>query len=137
MWYPKGIKKAFVISRGTITELLNQSIGTSLSDIKDTINLTQGENVITSKEVKLLLVKFLSDKIQFLKQCQTNQSLIFFSSNLSVEHVIRKRQSINIIKSAATEIRNPEMNLLLNLKTNFVMQKNLETPGITLTCYMN
>ena len=101
------------------------------------INLTQGENVITSKEVKLLLVKFLSDKIQFLKQCQTNQSLIFFSSNLSVEHVIRKRQSINIINSAATEIRNPEMNLLLNLKTNFVMQKNLETPGITLTCYMN
>ena len=68
------------------------------------INLKQGENIITNKEVKLLHVEFLSDKIQFCKPYQANQSLIVFSSNLSVEHVIRKLQSINTVKSAATEI---------------------------------
>ena len=89
----------------SITELLNQGIGTSLSGIKDMINLKQGENIITKKEVKLPLVEFLSDKIQFCEPCQASQSLIVFSSNLSVEHVIRKLQSINTIKSTATEIR--------------------------------
>ena len=44
----------------SITELLNQVIGTSLSEITDMINLKNGENIITNKEVKLLLVKFLS-----------------------------------------------------------------------------
>ena len=88
----------------SITELLNQGIETSLSEIRGMINLKQGENIITNKEVKLLLVEFLSDKIQFCKPYQANQSLIVFSSNLSVEHVIRKLQSINTVKSAATEI---------------------------------
>ena len=89
----------------SITEPLNQGIGTSLSGIKDMINLKQGENIITNKEVKLPLVEFLSDKIQFGEPCQASQSLIVFSSNLSVELVIRKLQSIKTIKSAATEIR--------------------------------
>ena len=88
----------------SITELLNQGIETSLSEIRGMINLKQGENIITNKEVKLLLVEFLSDKIQFCKPYQANQSLVVFSSNLSVEHVIRKLQSINTVKSAATEI---------------------------------
>ena len=44
----------------SITELLNQVIGTSLSEITDMINLKNGENIITNKEVKLLLVNFLS-----------------------------------------------------------------------------
>ena len=51
----------------SITELLNQGTGTSLSEIRDTINLKQGENVVTNKEVKLLLAEFLSDKIQICK----------------------------------------------------------------------
>ena len=49
----------------SITELLNQGIGTSLSQIRDMINLKQGENIVTNKGVKWLLVEFLSDKIQF------------------------------------------------------------------------
>ena len=69
----------------SITELLlNQVIATSLSVIRDMVNLKQGENIITNKEVKLLLVEFLSDKIQVCKSYQAKQSLIVFSSNLSV-----------------------------------------------------
>ena len=45
----------------SITELLNQGIGTSLSEIGD-----------------IMLVEFLSDKIQFCIPCQANQSLIVF-----------------------------------------------------------
>ena len=108
-WYgiPKVSNKRLLFQEElqSITELLNQGIGTSLSGIKDMINLKQGENIITNKEVKLPLVEFLSDKIQFGEPCQASQSLIVFSSNLSVELVIRKLQSINTIKSAATEIR--------------------------------
>ena len=45
----------------SITELLNQGIGTSLSEIGD-----------------IILVEFLSDKIQFCIPCQANQSLTVF-----------------------------------------------------------
>ena len=40
--------------------------------------------------------------MQFYKPCQTNQLLIVFSPNLSVEHII---QNLKISKSAATDIR--------------------------------
>ena len=49
-----------------------QRIGASPSEIRDMINLKQSENVITNKEVKLVLVEFLSDQIQFCKPCQAN-----------------------------------------------------------------
>ena len=42
--------------------------------------MKQVENTTTNKEVKLLLVEFLSDKIQFCKPYQANQLLIVFSS---------------------------------------------------------
>ena len=74
----------------------------------------------------MLLIKFLLDKIQFWKPYQANQSFIVFSSNLSEKHVIQKLQSINAIKLAATKIRKSLINLLLILKTNFVMQKKLK-----------
>ena len=48
----------------SITKLLNQGIGTSLSEVRDMINLKQGENIIINKEVKLLLIEFLTDKIK-------------------------------------------------------------------------
>ena len=49
----------------SVTELLNQGIGTSPSEIRDMINLKQGENIVTNKGVKWLLAEFLSDKTQF------------------------------------------------------------------------
>ena len=48
----------------SITKLLNQGIGTSLSEVRYMINLKQGENIIINKEVKLLLIEFLTDKIK-------------------------------------------------------------------------
>ena len=71
----------------------------------------------------MLLIEFLSDKVQFWKPYQANQSFIVFSSNLSEKHVIQKLQSVNPIKLAATKIRKSLINLLLILKTNFVMQQ--------------
>ena len=97
----------------------------------------KAERKCTNKEVKLLLIEFLSDKVQFWKPYQANQSFIVFSSNLSEKHVIQKLQSVNPIKLAATKIRKSLINLLLILKTNFVMQKNLKTPGTTLISYTN
>ena len=73
----------------SIIELLNQGIGTS----------------ITNEEVKLLLDRFLSDQKQFCKPCPANQSLIAFSLGLSVKDIIRKLQSLNTLESAAKEIR--------------------------------
>ena len=61
------------------------------------MSLKQGKNVTTNKKVKLLLAQFLSDQIQFCKPCPANQSLIVFSSGLSVKDVIRT-------ESAAKEI---------------------------------
>ena len=88
--------------------------------------MKQVENTTTNKEVKLLLVEFLSDKIQFCKPYQANQLLIVFSSNLSVEHIIRKLQSINTIKSAATEIRKSLNESTFDLKNKFCNAEGLK-----------
>ena len=58
---------------------------------------------------------------------QANQSLIVFSSNLSVEHVIH----FNPIKPAATEIQKSLNESTFNLKNKFCDAEELKTPGIT------
>ena len=68
---------------------------------------------------------------------QANQSLIVFSSDLSVEHVIQKLESINPIKSAATEIRKSLNESTFNLKNKFCDAEELKTPGITPICHTN
>ena len=47
----------------SVTELLSQGIGLSLSKIRDTKNVNQGENLITDKEVELVPVKFFSYQV--------------------------------------------------------------------------
>ena len=79
-----------------ITELLNQCIGTSLSEIRDMINFKQDENIITNKEVNLLLVRKL-------------QSI-----------------TINTIKSAATEIRKSLNESTFSLKNKFCDAEELK-----------
>ena len=46
---------------------------------RDMVNFNQGEDVITNKEVKLVIAEFLLDQAQFSRPCQTNQSLIVFN----------------------------------------------------------
>ena len=62
--------------------------------------MKQVENTTTNKEVKLLLVEFLSDKIQFCKPCQACKSLqtvpIIDSFSTKLEHRRRyTKTSIN------------------------------------------
>ena len=102
-----------------VTELVNQGIGLSLSNIRDLINLNQCQNLIPDKKVKLLPVKFLSYQVWFCKLCQPNQSLIVVSLDLSVKDGMRKPQSIDTIKSAAKEIRKSLNESTFNLKNKF------------------
>ena len=63
------------------------------------MSLKQGKNVTTNKEVKLLLAQFLSDQIQFCKPCPANQSLMVFSSGLSVKDIRTESAAKEILKS--------------------------------------
>ena len=48
---------------------MEHGIGISLSKIRDMVNFNQGEDVITNKEVKLVIAEFLLDQTQFFKPC--------------------------------------------------------------------
>ena len=69
---------------------------------------------------------FLLHKIRFCKPCQENWSLIVFPSNLNIEDIIWRLQSINIIKSAATEILKSLKKSTFNLKNKLYDAEELK-----------
>ena len=71
------------------------------------INLNQGENIITNKEVKLLLVEFLSDKIQFCKLYQANQSLIVFHQTLVYNTLYENFSQLTPLNQQQQKFENP------------------------------
>ena len=59
---------------------------------------------MSNKEVKLYLTEHYGERIQFSKSSIKNQSMLVFSSELSVQNIIVR--STNVIKEAASSLRN-------------------------------
>ena len=104
---------------GAIRNLLDRGIGLSLSDIRDAINDKYDEDFISNKEVKLYLTEHFQDDVQFCPSERRNESMFVFSSALSVEDVVKKLRSVNVIKEGAVTIREALGNVDFNLNDKF------------------
>ena len=83
----------------TIEKLLDEGHGLTLSEIRDYINNTEQEQIMSNKEVKLYL-KYFGDKIRFSRPAQRNNAILDFSSKISAEEVADKPRSIDITRDA-------------------------------------
>ena len=81
-------------------------MGTSLSDIRDTVNENLDENFLNNNKIKMFLSEIIEDDdIQFWKPYAKNQSLLFFYAKLSMQDVVQRPQSINMYKEVALNLR--------------------------------
>ena len=76
-----------------------------MSEIRDTLNEKYGASFISNKEVKLFVIEHFGEEIQFICSKRKNESMILFSSKLTVEDVVQKMKSIDIVKDTARMIR--------------------------------
>ena len=65
-----------------IKEILEKEMGTSLSDVRDTVKENLDENFLNNNEIKMFLAEIIGDDIQFCKPYAKNQSLLIFSAKL-------------------------------------------------------
>ena len=85
-----------------IDQILKEGNGIAISDIRDLINENNEIETMSNKEVKLYLTEHYGERIQFSKSSIKNQSTLVFSSELSVQNIIEKVRSTNVIKEAAS-----------------------------------
>ena len=102
-----------------IKDLLDRGVGLPISDIRESINCKYGEEFISNKEVKLYLTEHFDTKIQFCPSERRNESLFVFSSTLSLEDVVKKLRSVNVMKEAAEIIREALKRADFNLNDKF------------------
>ena len=112
-------RQRFCDEVGAIRDLLDRGIGLPLSDIRDAINDKYDEDFISNKGVKLYLTEHFQDDVQFCPSERRNESMFVFSSALSVEDVVKKLRSVNVIKEAAVTIREALRNVDFNLNDKF------------------
>ena len=67
-----------------IKEILEKGMGTSLSDIRDTVNEDLDKNSLNNNKIKMFVTEMIGDDIQFCKLYAKNQSLLIFSAKLSM-----------------------------------------------------
>ena len=89
-----------------IDRILKEGNGIAISDIRDLINENNEIETMSNKEVELYLTEHYGERIQFSKSSIKNQSTLVFSSELSVQNIIEKVRSTNVIKEAASSLRN-------------------------------
>ena len=85
-----GKRSLFQSEVDVIRNLLQQGIGIPLSDIRDMINDKHGADTISNNDVKLFMLEYFQDKIQFCGSEQAKKSLLAFSSDLEMRDVIKK-----------------------------------------------
>ena len=89
----------------SIKELIDRGFGVPLSEIRDTLNEEYRDSFISNKEVKLFVIEHFGEDIQFICLKRKNESMILFSSKLTVEDVVQEMKSIDIVKDTARMIR--------------------------------
>ena len=87
-----------------IKEILEKRMGTSLSDIRDTVNEDLDKNFLNNNKIKMFLTEMIGDDIQFCKLYAKNQSLLIFSAKLSMQDIVQRLQSINMYKEVASNL---------------------------------
>ena len=92
--------------------------GFSLSDIKDMINQDGNAN-LKNNEIKGFLIEKFGDSISFCDPERKNQSLFAFSSSIEVQDVINSPRNIDVVKTAAIEIRKSLLDINFRIENSF------------------
>ena len=109
-----------------IQDLIDRDIGFHLSDARDAVNDGCGEDVMSNKEVKIFIADHFGENVQFCKSERQYESMLVFSSNLTVEEVVKKLRSINENKDTAMTIRNALKEVSFNLADKFCDAEELK-----------
>ena len=109
-----------------IKEILENGMGTSLSDIRDTLNEKLDGNFLNNNEIKMFLSEMIGDDIQFCKPYAKNQSLLIFSAKLSMQDVVQRLQPININKEVASNLTDILLSTSFDIDDKFGDTNELE-----------
>ena len=101
-----------------LREALDGGKGIALTEIRDIIN-DEGAITIQTHEVKNYISETFGESIQFCKSERKNESLLVFSSSISMADVINTVRATDVIKEAAVEMRNALLNMDFNLDNKF------------------
>ena len=100
-------------------DLFDHIIGLLISDIGEVINYKYDKDFISNNKVKLYLMENFNDDIQFYPSEGCVESMFLFSSTLSIEAVLKKLRSMNVLKEAAETICQALTNIDINLYDKF------------------
>ena len=108
-----------------LQELIEGGHGVSLTDIRDII---KEECMIEIKtcELKNFQSEAFGESIQFCKPESKNESMLVFSSKISVSDVVNTIRSTDISRTAGLEIRKALMTLEFGLENKFCDAQELE-----------
>ena len=109
-----------------IKEILEKEMGTSLSDIRDTVNENLAKNFLNNYKIKMFLAEMIGDDIQFCKSYAKNQSLLIFSVKLSMQDVVQRLQLINMYKEVASNLRDILLSTSFDIDDKFGDANELE-----------
>ena len=96
-------------------DLFDHIIGLLISDIGEVINYKYDKDFISNNKVKLYLMENFNDDIQFYPSEGCVESMFLFSSTLSIEAVLKKLRSMNVMKEVAETICQALTNIDINL----------------------
>ena len=107
---------------------LRNGDGYELSHVRDRINSELNSDLkVNNREVKVLLSAHFGSKISFSQPKQVNKSLMFFSSNVTAEHLAETIRSTDPIRECAEAIRNGLLEMNFDLQDRFCNANDLET----------
>jgi hypothetical protein len=108
-----------------VNNIIDQGSGISLSEIRDMVNDKDGIN-ITNSEVKTFLISLMNNHIQFCPSTRLNESLYVFSSDVSIEDVVKILRSLDATKEVASKIRKCLLKMDFGLNDSFCDAEELK-----------
>ena len=108
-----------------IESIIDRGSGISLSEIRDMVNDKDDVN-ITNSEVKTFLISLMDNHIQFCPSTRSNESLFVFSSDVSLQDVVKILRSLDTTKEVANKIRKCLLKMDFGLNNSFCDAEELK-----------
>ena len=127
-------REIFVKELESIEEMIDRGFFIPISEIRNVINDKCDEELMSNKEIKLYLSEFFTDRVQFCKSDRRNESMMVYSSKLTMQDVAQKLSAMNSVKDTAHAIRVALKMLISNSRVNFVMPRKWNHRGKICNC---
>ena len=112
-------REIFVKELESIEEMIDRGFFIPISEIRNVINDKCDEELMSNKEIKLYLSELFTDRVQFCKSDRRNESMMVYSSKLTMQAVAQKLSAMNSVKDTAHAIRVALKNVDFKLEGKF------------------